>query len=93
MIATRDVVANLFSQPQFVATLGQAIRSFGDACQNKTDPNNILARHPRDFELWHIGEYDDEDGHIDNFGWDGTNQDDRKLRRQIAVGANYYKAE
>lgn len=84
MVATRDIVANLYSTPQFVPTLGQAVRSFGDACKNKSDPNNILAKHPRDFELWHLGEYDDESGYF-NVAHDGSAFEPK----QIAVGANY----
>lgn len=80
IVATRDIVANLYSAPQFVPTIGQAVRSFGDACQNTQDPNNILAKHPRDFELWHLGEYDDEAGTFDPSN-----------KKQIAVGANYVK--
>lgn len=78
IVATRDVVGNVFSQPQFVVSVGMAIRSFGDACQNTQDPTNILAKHPGDFELWHLGEYDDETGTFDT-----------TERSQIAVGANY----
>lgn len=77
IIATRDVVANVYSQPMFVPHLGGAIRSFGDECKRK-EPGNILAAHPEDFELWHLGEYDDNTGTYE--------ETDRK---QIAVGANY----
>lgn len=84
MVATRDVVANLYSQPQFVVSLGAAVRSFGDACTNTADPNNMLAKHPRDFELWHLGEYEDETGRF-TVKHDGSAFEPR----QIAVGANY----
>lgn len=86
IVATRDIVANLYGQPMFVPTLGQAIRSFGDGCQNTGDANNILAKHPQDFELWHLGEYDDETGRFLVEHDDSTFE-----RKQIAVGANYRK--
>lgn len=80
MIATRDIVADVYSQPQFVTSLGAAIRSFGDACQNTQDPNNMLAKHPADFELVHLGEYDDNTGTFETVP-----------PKQIAVGANWRK--
>lgn len=82
IIATRDIVANVFGQPVQTPHIGQAIRSFGDECRRKVE-GNVLAAHPEDFELWHIGEYDDNTGSIDPY-----NPGDER-RKQIAVGANY----
>lgn len=81
VIATRDIVANVFSTPIFVPHIGQAIRSFGDECRRK-EPGNVLGAHPEDFELWLIGEYDDNAGQMEP----GIQPDSRK---QLAVGANY----
>lgn len=78
IIATRDIVSNVFGQPVFVPHLGQAIRSFGDECRRK-EPGNVLAQHPEDFELWLLGTYNDADGSFE----------DQNERKQIAVGANY----
>lgn len=69
--------------PVFVPHLGQAIRSFGDECRRK-EPGNVLATHPEDFELWHIGEYDDITGTFAGMG-----EYEPFERKQIAVGANY----
>lgn len=80
-IATRDIVANVFSQPIFVPHIGIAIRAFGDECSGKGQQKD-LAAHPEDFELWLIGEYDDITGQMEP----GIQPDSRK---QIAVGANY----
>lgn len=78
IIATRDVVANVHGIPMFVPHLGVAIRSFGDECRNKT-PTNVLGQHPEDFELVHMGEYEDTTATWNIF----------EKPRQIAVGANY----
>lgn len=80
IIATRDIVSNLYGQPMFVPTIGGAIRAFGDECKRK-EPNNILSTHPEDFELWHLGSWDDNTGIFDMFP--------HEHRKQIAVGANY----
>lgn len=80
VIATRDIVANVYGAPMFVVNLGSAVRNFGDECKRK-EPNNILAAHPEDFELWHLGEYDDNNGVITPYP--------PEERKQIAVGANY----
>ncbi|UDN67605.1 nonstructural protein [robinz microvirus RP_71] len=77
VIATRDIVANVYSTPMFVPHIGQAIRSFGDECQRK-EKGNILAEHPEDFELYLLGTYNDEIAEFDT-----------TTRHQLAVGANY----
>lgn len=76
IVAIRDIVANVYSQPQFTNSLGAAIRSFGDSCRDKQHP---IGQHPGDYELYHLGEYDDGDA---SFVTDHP-------PRQIAVGANY----
>lgn len=78
MIMTRDIVSNSWSTPMFVPNIGNAIRSFGDECRRK-EPGNVLAQHPRDFELWHMGTYDDDTGKIEQF----------EQQKQLAVGANF----
>lgn len=81
MVALRDIVANVMNQPNFVAHIGMAIRSFGDECQRK-EKGNVMAEHPEDFELWHIGEYDDQDLSACRFFPEAE-------RKQLAVGSNY----
>lgn len=78
IIAIRDVIANVYTQPVTTPSLGAAIREFGDRCKDKT-AGNIVGQHPKDFELWVIGEFDDSDGKIEEY----------KAGKQIAVGANY----
>lgn len=81
MVALRDAVAGVYNQPSFVPHLGMAIRSFGDECQ-RNEKGNVMAMHPEDFELWHIGDYDDTDLSACRFFPESE-------RRQLAVGANY----
>jgi hypothetical protein len=56
--AIKDRASDAFSQPMFMPSVGIAIRSFTDEI-NKQDENNNLFKHPDDFDLWHLGEYDD----------------------------------
>lgn len=56
-----DLASQLFGQPIFVTGVGVAIRSFTDEV-NKKGEDNVLARHPEDYELFHLGTFDDERG-------------------------------
>lgn len=84
IVAVRDIKANVYAQPMFVGSLGAAIRSFGDECQRE-DNNNVLYKHPEDFELWHLGEYDDADGSF----YTVESSDSYFDKKQLAVGSNY----
>lgn len=59
VVAVRDSAALAFGTPVFVAALGQALRSFGDEI-NRKPAEGDLAKHPDDFELWHVADYDTE---------------------------------
>lgn len=61
IVVMRDSVADVFGMPNFVASLGSAVRSFGDECQrpHSVERPNPLNQHPADFELFHVGSYDD----------------------------------
>ena len=80
IVILRDIKANVYGNPMFVASLGGAIRSFGDEIA-KTD-GNPLALHPDDFELYHFGEYDEKCESLEQF---------ILLPKpvQIALGSNY----
>jgi hypothetical protein len=67
VVSVRDIRGGFWGQPYFVMSSGSATRSFMDQCNKKTDPDNILAQHPEDFELWHLGYYDDEHGDFEVF--------------------------
>lgn len=59
IVAIKDRVSDAYSTPNFVVSAGSAIRSFGDEVRNPRE-NNPLNSHPDDFDLFLIGEYDDE---------------------------------
>jgi len=80
IVAVRDRAADVFMQPFFVHSIGAAIRSFGDEI-NRADKDNALFKHPADFDLYHLGEYDDA------FAQFETSQP-----RQIAVGKDFATA-
>lgn len=63
IVAVRDLKAEAYGRPIFVNAIGQAIRSFQDEV-NRPDQQNEMNRHPEDFSLWHLGEYDDQSGLI-----------------------------
>jgi len=59
-----DEKAQAYNVPFFQSHVGQAIRSFSDLVQ---DPKSTLQKHPSDFSLYHIGEFDDGDARIVSF--------------------------
>lgn len=59
--AVYDAAVKAFATPFFVRSKGEAVRSFGDAC---TDPKIELGKHPDDFTLHYIGNWDDA-GYLD----------------------------
>lgn len=59
IVVVRDIKANLYFPPMFYQSLGQAERHFRDEV-NRPGDGNMLAAHPEDFELFHVGSFDDE---------------------------------
>lgn len=58
IVVVRDRTADVFGTPNFVTSVGIAIRSFSDEV-NRVDANNMLNKHAEDFDLFHLGTYDD----------------------------------
>lgn len=56
-----DTAAGVFGRPIFTASVGQAIRSFQDEVSREA-PDNVLNKHPEDFQLYHLGAWDDQSG-------------------------------
>lgn len=56
-----DLKTEAYMQPFFSPTIGSGIRAFMDAA---SDTNSMLFRHPGDFQLHHVGEYDDSTGKV-----------------------------
>lgn len=79
IVSVRDRAANIFSQPMCVASVGQGVRSFGDAVNGPKDGtgSSAVAMHPEDFDLYNLGFFNDENG---------TFEPVEGGPRQIAVG-------
>lgn len=59
IVSIYDKRAANYGAPMAFPTLGVAERSFGESVN---DPSNIMARHPEDFSMQHLGEFDTETG-------------------------------
>lgn len=62
--SVRDIKAATYSQPFFSPTLNHGIRSFYDAVSHQ-DQNNMMLKHPDDFQLFLLGHFDDQLGTFD----------------------------
>ena len=62
--AVYDNKAEAFMQPFFAGNAGLATRTFADNAKN---PESIWNRHPNDFVLYEIGEYDENQGILVNY--------------------------
>lgn len=59
VFAIFDEKAGVYAVPFFMQNEGLAIRAFGDLCE---DSKSAANRHPNDYKLYKIGEYDDVTG-------------------------------
>lgn len=57
--AVKDLKVCAYMQPFMQNAKGQALRTFGDTVADKT---TMFSKHPEDFELYHIADYDDATG-------------------------------
>ena len=64
MFVQYDSKADAYSLPFWAVTVPAAIRSFTDMALN---PETLVNRHPGDFTLFHVGEYDDVSGRVSMF--------------------------
>lgn len=64
LVAVRDQKTVNFTQPVAVASRAAAVRSWGDQLNDPNNANQDQAKHPEDFSLWFLGEYDDNTGEI-----------------------------
>lgn len=58
-----DSKTEMYSHPMNFVTRGQGIRWFSDELEN---PQSQYSRHPEDFTLFELGEYDDNEGVFTN---------------------------
>lgn len=61
IFSIRDSKSEVFSQPFFSPTRGSAIRAFADAVN---DPATDYAKHPDDYTLFYVGDFDVDKGEI-----------------------------
>lgn len=57
--AVRDRQLDAFMRPFTAATTGQAMRAFMDEVNR---PDSEMHKHPEDYELYHLGDFDDDTG-------------------------------
>lgn len=61
MYSIKDAKAELFGTPFCKLTPGLAEREFQ---QLVSDPSTPISKYPQDFDLWYVGDYDDNSGKI-----------------------------
>lgn len=59
-----DSKLEAYLQPFFMQSKGAAIRAYSDSVNDKTTQ---FCKHPGDFTLFEIGEYDDQSGNLKNY--------------------------
>jgi len=77
MVVIRDIRADIHSDIKMWHTTEQAVREFEDR-QQSGSKDDLVARHPQDFELIVIGEYEDHTGTL--LEYKGPE------RKQLAIG-------
>lgn len=63
VLAVRDRAIDAFGQPMFSPNVGGAVRAFGDEVKRAAEGNQ-LNKHPEDFDLYIIGDFDDATGEL-----------------------------
>lgn len=63
VVAVYDAKLNLFKAPYPATTKGEAIRDFGDHAR---DEKSKLNKHPEDFTLFHVADWDEDSGQYTN---------------------------
>lgn len=65
VLTVRDRAADVYGQPFFTQSTGVGVRIFTDEI-NRNSPDNNLFKHPEDFDLFYLGEFDDNTGEFDS---------------------------
>lgn len=78
ILSIRDRAVDAYGRPMFFPTIGAAIRAFNDEI-NREDKNNPYFAHPEDYDLFHLGNFEDTTGVFTTL--------DRP--KQVAVGAQH----
>lgn len=64
IFAVLDSKAAMFGNPFFDQQEGSAIRNFSDAVNDSSNQHNMWNKHPEDFSLFNIGEFDNCSGEL-----------------------------
>lgn len=59
-----DFKTAVFGRPFTDQSDNSAIRNFADAVNDSSNPNNLWHKHPEDFSLFLVGDFDDENGEL-----------------------------
>lgn len=59
----RDAKAEVFNQPWFAKTHGEAERNFA---QLTRDSKSMVSQFPEDYDLYYLGTYDDNTGMVES---------------------------
>lgn len=62
MFSVYDAAVGAYLQPFFCRSVGEAIRSFSEACN---DPKTGFHKNASDYCLFHLGDFDDGGGSCD----------------------------
>lgn len=66
LISIRDSKGEAFQPPRATKTIGEAERMFENAINTKQE-GNFLNQYPEDFDLYHLGTFDDQTGKMKLF--------------------------
>jgi len=61
LCTVKDRAADAYGRPMFVPSTGIAIRSFSDEINRQAEDNQMY-NHSDDFDLYELGEFDDNTG-------------------------------
>lgn len=61
MFCVFDSKVEAYMQPFYARTVGEALRSWEQSCN---DGQSMMSRHPGDYTLFQVGEFDDQTGRI-----------------------------
>lgn len=64
VLAIKDRAVDAYMRPMYWPAIGAAIRAFGDEI-NRAAQDNDMYKHPDDYDLYHLGIWDDNTGQYD----------------------------
>lgn len=67
IVAIRDIKTDSYFPPQFVRSIGGFLRQLADDL-GTPQPGTLaetMSKHPGDFEVYHLGDWDDQNGTFD----------------------------